>query len=130
VTTNGRHMPGLMVTGGVVVLTGEWLEIALNSVMVADRNRRLNRMPDSEAHRLLAAALRRAVSVCPSGDSPKRVGAQTNTRWLTAQDAAELLGCDERTVTRKARQLDGQKIRGRWHIPETAVLEHIGGRTT
>lgn len=119
---------GLLVAGSAVILTGDWLETAFKALLVAERTRRLNRLPDNEAERYLAAALRKAMSARPQTDGPKPAAAQTNTRWLTTQKAAEMLGCTERHARRIAPQLDGIREAGSWHIPETAITEHLEGK--
>lgn len=119
---------GLLVAGSAVILTGEWLEIALKPVLLAERSRRLNRLPDNEAERHLAAALRQAISALPHTERPKPAGAQTNKRWLTTKKVAELLGCGERHARNLAERLDGVREPRGWFIPEDAVLEHLEGK--
>ena len=120
---------GLMVAGGVVVLSGDWLQVTLTAVQMAERGRRLKGLPDSPAHRRLAGALRTAMAACPQTDGPKPAAAQTkNNRWLTAKEAAEMLGCSQRHARRLAPKLDGDRSSGPWFIPQAALLEHMEGR--
>jgi hypothetical protein len=120
--------PTLVVAGGVVILTGPWLDTALTAVLVAERTRRLKRLPDNPAHRGLAAALRQAKSAGPPADKPKPRGAHSKTRWLTTEEAGEQMGCTERHARRMAPLLDGDRSTGRWLIPQDAIAEHIEGR--
>ena len=118
--------PGLVVAGPVLVVSGEWLRVAFTAVTVAERALRLRGSADTDAHRVLAGALKSAMSACPRPDSPTPAVPQTETRWLTTEETAEMLDCTTRTARRLAPLLDGQKS-GRWFIPERAVLEHIEG---
>ena len=121
--------PGPVVVGPVVVVSGEWLRLTLTAVMVAERALRLRGSADTDAHRVLAAALKSALSACPATDIPAPAGAQTDSqRWLSTEEVAEMLDCTPRSARRLAPLLDGQKS-GRWFIPERAVLEHIEGRS-
>lgn len=117
-----------IVAGTAVILTGEWLEIALKPLLLAERHRRLNRLPDSESERRLASALRQAMSAEPQTDRPKPVGAHTDSaRWITTRKAAEMLGCTERHARRIAGRLDGIRDGRGWFIPESAIREHQAG---
>jgi hypothetical protein len=121
-------MTGLVVVGGVIVLAGDWLEVVLQELHLAQRHRRQNRLPDN-ANRALAAAIQQAMSAGPARDTPNPgVAHNNNSRWLTVREAAEQLGCTERHVRRIAPQLDGVLASGRWFVPETAIREHVEGR--
>ena len=124
--TSPQH--GLIVAGSAVILTGEALETALKAVLLAERARRRNGLPDSAENRQLAAALRQALSAGPQKDRPKPAGAHTDSvRWVTTREAAERMLCTERHARRLARRLDGDRSTGRWQIPETAITEHLAG---
>src|SRR6185312_8705665 len=51
-----------LVAGAAVVLTGEWLEAALQAVLIAARARARNGLPNSASHLALAQALNAAMS--------------------------------------------------------------------
>src|SRR6476661_2618638 len=60
-----------LVAGAAVILTGEWLEAALQAVLIAARARARNGLPNSGSHLALAQALNAAMSA--SGHSVVRV---------------------------------------------------------
>ena len=121
----------LVVAGSCVVLTDEWLAVAAQAVAIAQRARRYNGAPPSQAYRLLGEALTRAVSA--SGHSDVRTTATLSELpyeqpTLTVEQAAEQLGRSARQTRRIARQLGGRKLGGIWYLDEHAVAEHRAGR--
>lgn len=48
--------------------------------------------------------------------------------WITAEQAAALLGMSARQAKRIANDLDGQIIGGRWLFPRCAVIEFAAAR--
>lgn len=49
--------------------------------------------------------------------------------WIGTAQAAVLLGWSRRRVQRRAADLDGQIVGGRWLFRESAVVELLGGET-
>jgi hypothetical protein len=123
-----RH-DGLLVAGPVLVITHGWLQTVLTAVLVAERVRGLSHLPPSPAYDQLRAALQAAISVLPPTETPTTARAHTNgDRWLTTEEAAEMLCCSPRQIRYLAPKLDGDRSTGRWLIPHTAVVEHLHGR--
>lgn len=48
-------------------------------------------------------------------------------KWIAAREAADILGCSKRQVTRRASDLDGEIIGGRWLFKLHTVLEYAHG---
>lgn len=60
-------------------------------------------------------------SGCPQPESEA-------TAWVTASEAATIIGLSKRQTTRLAQELDGEIIGGRWLFPLQAVAEYAEGR--
>ena len=124
-----------IVAGTAVVLTGEWLEAALQAVLIAARARTRNGLPNSAAHLELAKALAEAMSANASArgrsviDKAELLQAITEQERLTVtiEDAARQLALSERQVRRLAPKLNGRKINGQWLIDQGAINEHKEG---
>lgn len=124
-------LDGLLRAGSAVILTGPAAESALQAVLIAVRARRANGLPPAPAYRVLAAALHAARSADGHTDAPEPHGAQDFPLEPTipAHEAAQRLGVGARQIRRLAPRLGGRKIGGRWFVDETALTEHLRGRT-
>ena len=122
---------GPIVAGTAVVLTGEWLEAALQAVLIAARARTRNGLPNSAAHLELAKAFTAAMSA--SGRSDVREAEQLQhypqqePPTVTIEDAARQLAVSERQARRLAPKLGGKKIDGQWFLDQDAINEHKEG---
>ena len=123
---------GPIIAGTAVVLTGEWLESALQAVLIAARARSRNGLPNSGSHLALAQALNAAMSA--RGHSDGRVTEdwedhpQQEPPTVTVAEAARQLGLSERQTRRRAPQLGGKRIGGVWLLDQDAVNEHREGQ--
>lgn len=118
----------MMRSGGVVVLSGPALRTALECALAAIRaSRPAGRSP--RAYEALACELRAAMAV--DGHSDVRATPISHPvpmqPTVPLDDAAERLNISIRQARRRAPQLGGQKISGRWFVDELALREHIGG---
>lgn len=111
----------------VLLLTGTAVEALRFAVVVAITARHRNglRVPPHLAE--LAAEL------ADSGQSDGKALGDSNTetrhtRWITTEEAAQMIGCSNRQARRLAPQLDGKLAGGRWLLDRDAVLDHIEGR--
>jgi hypothetical protein len=122
-------MTGPVVAGGTVILSGEFLEAALQAVLVAARDRRRNGVPVGPKYAALISALSTGVesAECPTV-APKRKRRQgLPSRAVTVDQAAEQLGITPRQVRRLAAgPLRGKRINGRWYIPQAAITKRKG----
>ena len=120
------------VAGAAVVLTGEWLEAAMQAVLIAARARARNGLPNSGSHLALAQALNAAMSA--RGHSDGRViedwedHLQQEPPTVTVAEAARQLGLSERHTRRRAPQLGGKRIGGVWLLDQDAIDEHRKGQ--
>ena len=115
----------LVVAGSCVVLTGDWLAVAAQSVKIAQRARHHNGAPPSRDYQLLADAL---MSAAGHSDvrTPKVLRQFPHELpTITVPQAAEWLGRSERQIRRTASSFGGRKIGGRWLLDEHAVRSHI-----
>ena len=71
----------------------------------------------------------RAPSVSESGHE-NGSGAEQYNVWITAAQAAPLLGLSKRQTQRLAADLGGQLIGGRWLFNQETVREYAGERTS
>lgn len=106
---------------GALLLTGPALETTRYAVGVAQHARRRNGLPPSTQ----LAELAEALTVAGHTDSPEDADVQPDA--MTTHEAAAQLGCSERTARRKAPQLGGQQVGGRWLLDRLAVAEHLEG---
>jgi hypothetical protein len=136
---NPGGISGPMVAGGVVILSGEWLEAARQTVLIAARARHLNGLPASATQSALASAFSTAASaststlVSANGHSDvreielcQRIPCEQPT--VPISDAAVQLGLSDRQVRRLADELGGRKIGGRWLLDQDSINEHQRGR--
>jgi hypothetical protein len=122
---------GLMVAGTAVILEGEWLEAALQAVLIAARYRTRNGLSNSAAHLELAKALTTAMSARGRSDVREIADAQDisyEQPTVTVAEAARQLGLSERQTRRRAPQLGGKRIGGRWFLDQDAIDEHKEGQ--
>ena len=121
-----------LVAGAAVVLTGEWLEAALQAVLIAARARARNGLPNSASHLALAQALNAAMSA--RGHADVRVTEdwedhlEQEPPTVTVAEAARQLGLSERQTRRRAPQLGGKRIGGVWLLDQDAIAEHKEGQ--
>jgi hypothetical protein len=110
-------LPPMTGAGPVVVLTGDWLRVALQAVLVAARQRRLNGVPPSSDYGQLAEALKSALAA----NGRESVAAQpAQAEWISTRQAAKALGCSQRQAQRIAAQV-GHRVGGRWLVPADAL---------
>jgi hypothetical protein len=128
-----------MVAGGVVILSGEWLEAAREAMMIAARTRHHNGLPASATQTALACALNTAANA--STLTPVSANGRSDVREIelcqripheqptvTISDAAQQLGLSDRQVRRLAAELGGRKIAGSWLLDQDAINEHRKGQ--
>ena len=121
---------GLVVAGGAVVLTGDWLHTTRQAVLIAARTRRVNGLPASAAHNALTEALADAMAANGHADVPELVDVQrfpAELPTVTVDDAAQQIGLSRRQTRRLAPRLGGKIIAGRWLLDQTAINEHKEG---
>lgn len=140
---NDQRAP--FVSSGVVVLDGEWLNVARRAVLVADAARRRNGLPTSTAYLALAEAITAAMSAPASKtetlssalaargqkDIDKSALLQAIPEMeptVTIKDAARQLGCSRRQARRLAEKLGGRKVCGNWLLDQAAIDEHRKGQ--
>ena len=130
-TKGGVVMPaGLVVAGGAVVLTGDWLHTTRQAVLIAARTRRVNGLPASAAHNALTEALADAMAANGHAGVPELVDVQrfpAELPTVTVDDAAQQIGLSRRQTRRLAPRLGGKIIAGRWLLDQVAINEHIAG---
>lgn len=133
-----RHRPasvttqsqGPLVAGTAVILTGEWVDAALQAVLIAARSRDRNGLRNSDAHLALAKALAAAMSANGHLAVHKPEVAQHYPQLVptvTIEAAAQQLNLSPRQIRRLAPKLGGKKIGGRWLLDEEAIDEHRKG---
>lgn len=93
------------------------IRTALAAVTYCRHAHILSKRPVPEAADRLAANLRALMSA----DGHEQVVPQPN--WLTADDAAIRLNICPRHARRIAPNIGGQKVNGRWWIPESSLPE-------
>ncbi|GJO29992.1 hypothetical protein NJB1507_37700 [Mycobacterium marinum] len=74
------------------------------------------------------AALDAAVRMSRSGHGFHGGAAQLVQDEVTAQEAADMLGCSKRQALRLAADLDGRLVGGRWLFPRSAVEQYAAER--
>jgi hypothetical protein len=123
---------GPLVAGTAVVLTGEWVDAALQAVLIAARSRARNGLRNSATHLALAQALNAAMSA--RGHAAVRAiedwedHLQQEPPTVTVAEAARQLGLSERHTRRRAPQLGGKRIGAVWLLDQDAIDEHKKGR--
>lgn len=123
---------GLLRVGGVVVVSGPALRTTLQGQLIAIRQRRMSGLPTDQFEDL-AAELRAAMSAASHSDV--RLPAVCDSVPVEQQptvpvaEAAVRLKLSVRQATRRALQLGGKKIAGRWFVDELALREHIEGKS-
>lgn len=128
---SGRmHIAGLLRDGGIVVLSGPALRQTRDAALIAAKHRKQFGIP-YQSYEALACEFDAAMSVAGHSDvrSPaisKTVAVEPPT--VPVAEAAVRLGLSIRQTIRRAPQLGGDKIAGRWFVDETALREHIEGR--
>lgn len=124
------NQPGLMRSGSVVVLTGPALKQARDAALLAAKYRKRNGIPFQKYE---ALACEFAAAMAAAGHSDVRSPAISKAAAMEQPtvplaEAAARLGISHRQARRRAQQLGGKKIAGRWLVDETALNEHIEGR--
>jgi len=122
---------GPFIAGTAVVLTGEWLEAALQAVLIAARTRSRNGLPNSAAHLELAKAFTAAMSANGQKDvrEPEELQhyPQQEPPTVPIADAARQCRVSTRHARRLAPKLGGKKIGGQWFLDQDAINEHKEG---
>ncbi|MFL0294220.1 helix-turn-helix domain-containing protein [Mycobacterium sp. SMC-18] len=121
---------GLLRSGGVVVLSGPALKVARDAALIAVKHRKQSGVPFRN-YEALACEFGAAMAAAGHSDvrSPaisKAVAVEHPTVPLA--EAAARLGISLRQARRRAPQLAGRKVAGRWLVDEAALNEHIEGR--
>lgn len=123
--------PPIQRLGPAILLQGAAIDAVAYAIKVAQRSRRRNGLPDSGA---LAALGRAFENLSAAGQSDSTTDAEGDTEdvneWITATEAAPLLGCSPRQARRLAPSLGGRLAGGRWLLDPQAVREHIDRLTT
>lgn len=123
--------PPIQRLGPAILLQGPAVDAVAYAIKVAQRSRRRNGLPDSGA---LAALGRAFENLSAAGQSDSATDAEDDTEdvneWITAAEAAPLLGCSPRQARRLAPSLGGRLAGGRWLLDPHAVREHIDGLST
>ncbi len=121
------ELDGLHRHGPVVVLSGVALEPALRAVLIAARQGRLNGVRDSPAYTALATAFTQAMA----DNGHEHVGSETvvalcisDNSTVTIAEADPRLNRSQRPTRRRATELGGQKIGGRWLLDDDAIRQH------
>jgi hypothetical protein len=127
VNAGTNEVPGLLVAGGVVVLSGEAARATAEAMLIAVRSRRVNGVPRSRTYDILAAALVAAAGHVDVRTEPQIAELSVRHPSVSVEDAAPRLGLSERQTRRLAPKLGGQKIGGRWFLDDQAIREHIEG---
>jgi hypothetical protein len=125
------HPGGPLIAGTAVILTGEWLEAALQAVLIAARARARNGLANSAAHLALAKALTVAMSEDGHSDVREIAGVQDlpyEQPTVTVAEAAKQLKLSERQIRRRAPQLGGRRVGGVWLLDQDAIDEHRKGQ--
>ena len=122
--------PGLMVAGTAVIIEGPMLEHALLGVQHITGRRRSHDLPVPPEWVALEAALTRAMSACPASDLSDTVKGDHGSQMVTIREGATMLGVTERHTRRRAAQLGGERIAGRWWLDRAAILQHLEGTST
>lgn len=124
---------GLTRVGAVVIVTGPALQLVLNCAAIAVKQRKMSGLPFSTTpYESLVCELRDAMAA--DGHSVIRSGAVRDPVPVDEQptvplaEAAALLHISDRQARRRARQLGGRKIAGRWFVDELALGQHLEGR--
>lgn len=121
---------GLLRSGGVVVLSGPALRAARDCALIAVKHRKRSGIPYQN---YLALACEFSEAMAASGHSdvrspPISKAVPVDKPAVPLDKAAVRLGISLRQARRRAPQLGGRKIAGRWFVDEAALNEHITGR--
>ena len=127
---NGADTPGLTRVGPVVILTGPAARACLDGLLIATGTRRINGLPVSALHRELAQTLAEAVTANGQVVAAAHVAVTPSIERgsVTVEEAAATLGLSQRQTRRRARELGGRKVGGRWLLDEQAIDEHVEGQ--
>ena len=111
--------------GDVLIISGESIGHlhTLLKIAVTYRNRQGIRTSSIE-HHLMELTAPRQIDTTPEPAEHNR-GHLTD---LCPKQVANMLDCSPRTVLRKAQQLGGRKIGGRWVFDQLAVQAHLEGK--
>lgn len=114
---------GVVVIRDAVLFTGRAVDLVLYAVATAKAHRRRNGQPPLQALVDLETSLAEAAR--GHADKPNEDECQPD--YMTTDEAAQMLGCANRTVRRKAPLLGGRIIGGRWFVDRQAVIQHMEG---
>jgi hypothetical protein len=122
--------PGLVVAGAAVVLTGDWLKITRQAVLIAAYSRNHNGLPVTPTDTALAEALTQAMSANGHSDvsEPQELQHVQIEPTVTIRDAARRLELSERQTRRLAPKLGGKLKNGVWLLDQAAIDEHLRGK--
>ncbi|WP_373234861.1 hypothetical protein [Mycobacterium marinum] len=117
-----------MVVGGVVVLHGPTLDVALDALQFkASRLYREAGLRPTPAHQRLETALLSAMSA--TGVRADIAGAAAeDDEYITTTELADTVGCSQRHARRLADKLDARFIGRQKMIPMRAVQQHLEGK--
>jgi hypothetical protein len=116
-----------------VVLSPEWLRMALADALLAARTRQANGVRETTAHREFVQALHQALAQARQYDVAEIEPVQSYPQTVptvTIEQAATMLELSKRQTQRLAPQLGGKIIAGRWLLDADAIAEHLEGRKT
>jgi len=113
-----------LVTGPAVILSGRWLAVARQALLVAQTARKRNGLAECPHYAALLDALTSALSPPRLPDTPDL----PSSTPMTTEAAAEVLGMSKRQVQRRAGQLGGRLVGGRWLLDPAAVHQHREGQ--
>ena len=121
---------GLLVVGGVVVLSGEALDAVLRAVLIVARQRKLNGLPAGATWTNLADALVAARGHVDVPDTVVLPPSDVTTPTVTIETAAHTLNLSRRQTRRLAPKLGGRIIAGRWLLDHQAIHDHLTGKAS
>ncbi|MBJ8344830.1 hypothetical protein [Antrihabitans sp. YC2-6] len=112
-----------LIDTNAIVLQGAAVEAVREAVMLAQRRRRRERLPESRTLNSLVEVL----NMSAAGQSDIGTGMEEHAgEQISIEEAATMLKLSARQVRRIAPQLGGQLVGGRWLLDRLAVLEHSG----
>lgn len=120
---------GLLRVGPFIVLSGTALRTALQTTLIAIKQRRLSGLP-YQTYEALACEFQTAMAAAGhlAVHPPAVSEAVPVEPTVPLNEAAIRLNLSRRQASRLAPQLGGQKVGGRWFLDETALAQHLEGR--
>jgi hypothetical protein len=124
--------PGLVVAGGVLVLSGDWLDVVADALAFkAARLWRDTGMRPTRAHEHLETVVRQVTSAmsAPGGHADIVGTPSAHDEYIDTSQLAVMIGCSERHARRLADRLDARFSGRRKLVPLQAVRQHLEGRS-